>query len=159
MKMKNKKHTDKTSAQPWHKGKIEAFIRDVATGKYGLDVDAIIDRATELNNSGTAASAALAEVLAERERQITEEGFSAAKDDRHTRGELTRAATAYLTGEDSDWPAKWDKDLFKPTCYTRNIVIAAALLLAELERINRQTQRDVDTYVGTPIDGAEGGEK
>ena len=90
-------------------------------------------------------SKAVCDVLNERERQIKSEGWSAEHDDNHTDGELAQAAGCYaLFGDPSgpyrhyvpaEWP--WDRSWWKVTDYRRSLVKAAALLLAEIERVDR----------------------
>jgi hypothetical protein len=78
-------------------------------------------------------------VLAERQRQITHEGWSAAHDDAHPVGELARAGAAYAAQEPSLFP--WDDAWWKPADFRRNQVKAAALILAEGERHDRTRRR------------------
>jgi hypothetical protein len=95
-------------------------------------------------------------VLVERVRQLSEEGFDAAHDDQHTEGELSRAAACYAMGAvetitgrepmtwDDDflsalWP--WDRSWWKSKTARSDLVRAAALILAELERIDRASAR------------------
>lgn len=126
-------------------------------------------------------SAAEADVLVERRRQVEAEGWSSEHDDTHDKGELAGAAACYalhgvgyvapshypprkvytavaaaresvsekdsaLTREairmalgepkaPSKWP--WDAAWWKPTDRRRDLVKAAALLIAEIERIDR----------------------
>jgi hypothetical protein len=90
-------------------------------------------------------SRAEGDVLRERERQHYKEGFSAAHDDVHTRGELALAAAAYAVPEnvrqffeanDIDlWPFHFE--WWKPKDRRRDLVRAAALIIAEIERIDR----------------------
>jgi hypothetical protein len=88
-------------------------------------------------------SRAAEDVFAERQRQITVEGFTLECDDRHTRGELAAAAGCYaLWGADVFeeggpllWP--WDDQLWKPKSRRRDLVRAAALIIAEIERLDR----------------------
>ncbi|WP_412021498.1 hypothetical protein [Burkholderia cepacia] len=83
-------------------------------------------------------------VLAERRRQIEREGWTPKHDDEHDCGELVEAAACYaLHGGDPDpreevpagWP--WDPDWWKPASERRNLVKAGALILAEIERLDR----------------------
>lgn len=83
---------------------------------------------------------ASADVLAERRRQVEREGWTPAHDDLYSAAELPRAAAAYVLNGANDkapciWPfhAKW----WKPRDARANYVRAAALLLAEIERIDR----------------------
>ncbi len=93
------------------------------------------------------------DIYDERLRQISDEGWSLANDDRHTAGELACAAACYaiagaLPGEAARvykryWP--WDKRWFKPKSLNtsspggarRDLVRAAALIVAEIERLDR----------------------
>lgn len=85
------------------------------------------------------------DVQAERRRQIDEEGCPPILDDQHKPGELAQAAVAYLLYA---YPrATFDRTLasrlwprlsgFNPKDERRNLVRAAALALAELERFDR----------------------
>lgn len=80
-------------------------------------------------------------VVAERTRQITDEGHSCGDDDRYTRGELYSAAKAYLMALDNrinpprGWP--WPDSAWKPRDRASNLVRAGALLLAEADRLAR----------------------
>ena len=94
------------------------------------------------------------EISRERLRQINEEGWSVEHDDSHDGGELSGAAAAYALytanelhpnsqgdGFDSEhlppgWC--WDPAWFKPTTPRRNLVKAAALIVAEIERMDRK---------------------
>lgn len=82
-------------------------------------------------------SQAAVDVLAERRRQIDEEGWTADHDDEHTKGQLAAAATCYVTGRSLYWP--WLRSWWKPTTRRRNLVKAGALILAEIERLDRAT--------------------
>lgn len=94
---------------------------------------------------------AACDVLLERYRQVGREGWSAEHDDKYGRGELARAAAAYATyaghaevvreafsagDPPAAWP--WDAEWWKPAAEPRrNMVKAAALMLAEIERLDR----------------------
>jgi len=91
------------------------------------------------------------DVLAERNRQIEMEGWTRDHDDEHDTGQLAAAAAAYAleasllfpdvrTDEHQRliqriWP--WDSQWWKPKDKRRNLVRAAALALAEIERLDR----------------------
>ncbi|WP_124647086.1 hypothetical protein [Burkholderia contaminans] len=89
------------------------------------------------------ASAAARDVLAERQRQEQQEGATVEQDDTYTEAELPRAAAAYALSASGFsnaitldfWP--FSTDWWKPTTPRRNLVKAAALILAEIERIDR----------------------
>lgn len=84
-------------------------------------------------------------VLAERHRQMAVEGWTAEHDDAHTKGELARAAAAYIHDTlaglpyqglpPMGWP--FERSWWKPGTKRRNLVKAAALLVAELDRLDR----------------------
>ncbi|VFS56088.1 hypothetical protein [Raoultella planticola] len=89
-------------------------------------------------------TAAAADVLAERKRQVTAEGWTPGHDDEYEHGELADAAGCYaLSSELFDcagepprpWP--WPDEWWKPTSRRRDLVKAGALILAEIERIDR----------------------
>lgn len=86
------------------------------------------------------------DVLLERRRQVEVEGWHHARDDMYTDGELARAGSAYAAASTyyhadpyaavlSIWP--WDRSWLKPTSPRRDLVKAAALILAEIERLDR----------------------
>lgn len=101
----------------------------------------------------TAHSAAL-DVLAERCRQIDDEGYTTERDDQYIRGQLADAAGAYafwaytcnmehykVTTVPPSWP--WSPEHWKPTDQRKMLVRAGALILAEIERLDRQRAREV----------------
>lgn len=96
-------------------------------------------------------SQALSDVAAERQRQVEAEGWTPEHDDAHETGELLEAAKAYFThatdralvrpggdlaGIPFAWP--WDKKWWKPKTPRQDLVRAAALALAEIDRIKRR---------------------
>lgn len=93
------------------------------------------------------ACAALVDVAAERRRQVEKEDFDASHDDMATRGQLAGAAACYaMTGIEhwardqaikTIWP--WDEGWWKPTDRRRDLVKAGALIIAEIERLDRAT--------------------
>lgn len=86
----------------------------------------------------------MGDLLAERKRQQVAEGYSTAHDNEHTGGELALAAICYIRGTMNDggapnwqlWP--WEHRAWKPKTRRENLVRAAALLVAEIERIDRE---------------------
>ena len=92
---------------------------------------------------------AIGEIAAERQRQIEKEGWSAKHDEQHSNGELARAAACYAmpqgfrdlsiyganTIRTTVWP--WDLLWWKPKDRRRDLVRAAALIVAEIERLDR----------------------
>lgn len=97
-------------------------------------------------------SRALEDIAAERQRQMDVEGWTPEHDDTHTKGEMASAASAYAAastlyhadpyaGVLSIWP--WSRDCLKPTTPRRDLVKAGALIVAEIERLDRvATSRD-----------------
>lgn len=87
-------------------------------------------------------SPALRDVIAERQRQQSVKGYSIEQDDTYTCGELAAAAICYIEPLEAEnyWPVDWFDDSFKPSDNRRNLVKAAALLLSEIERLDRQEQ-------------------
>ena len=100
-------------------------------------------------------TAAARDVLIERRRQITVEGHSLSHDDVHDGGEMAGAAACYamhglMIEQDALrekvqrlvrelWP--WADRLWKPKDRRHDLIKAAALLLAEIERLDRITER------------------
>jgi hypothetical protein len=95
----------------------------------------------------------LDEIGAERERQITQEGWTSIHDDAHDKGEMAHAAGTYALANHSrllwiggnevplTWP--WSKRWWKPKDRRRNLVMAAALIVAEIERLDRSNSSGV----------------
>jgi hypothetical protein len=96
------------------------------------------------------------DVLDERARQINAEGWTLEHDDAHNDGDLAGAAAAYalnaacllcpynalpLDALPDSWPADWSPDWWKPATRPndarRDLVKSAALILAEIERLDR----------------------
>ncbi|MFH1806853.1 MAG: hypothetical protein ABID63_18385 [Pseudomonadota bacterium] len=95
-------------------------------------------------------STAILDIQAERDRQITVEGWTAEHDDVFRAGQLACAAAAYsahaaypvgLAGANLGnvhhvlWP--WHKCWWKPTTPRRDLVKAGALIVAEIDRLDR----------------------
>lgn len=93
-------------------------------------------------NSEIRLNSAARDVVAERQRQVSAEGYSLFRDDLYVKGELAEAASTYarLAGKpgsmSSAWP--WGQATFKPSAdRRRDLVKAGALILAEIERLDR----------------------
>ncbi|ENZ3813698.1 hypothetical protein ACV344_32020 [Pseudomonas aeruginosa] len=83
------------------------------------------------------------DVQAERRRQNTAEGWTPEHDDLYCAAELPRAAAAYiLNGANDEAPAIWpfSAKWWKPRDARSNYVRAGALILAEIERLDRARQ-------------------
>lgn len=95
-----------------------------------------------------AMSRAARDVLAERQRQITAEGWTPEHDDQHDAGDMAAAAACYALHADAGlilasqrtrpahWP--WDRKWWKPGPTRRMLEKAGALILAEMERLDRR---------------------
>lgn len=99
------------------------------------------------------------EIAAERKRQIEVEGWAPEHDDEHATGELSLAATAYVSTVaaglqtisftskplkvsgymDIPMPKYWPfaPSWWKPKSLRRDLIRAAALIVAEIERLDR----------------------
>jgi hypothetical protein len=94
------------------------------------------------DENNTQLNRAARDVLAERIRQVAAEGYLLRADDRYVKGEMAVAASCYAecagkpNSGSTAWP--WGANTFKPsTDRRRDLVKAAALLLAEIERVDR----------------------
>ncbi|TPW33221.1 hypothetical protein FJU08_01255 [Martelella alba] len=111
-----------------------------------------------VKNGGPETVKAMLDVIRERFRQIGEEGFTPADDDKYEGPDLARAAACMLSFALRDhvgillqsrlnylipvlWPASWDWQWFKNSDYRRTLVKVCALLLAEIERVDRAEAR------------------
>ncbi|WP_227788352.1 hypothetical protein [Pseudomonas aeruginosa] len=80
------------------------------------------------------------DVQAERRRQVEAEGWTPEHDDLYCAAELPRAAAAYiLSGANDEAPAIWpfSAKWWKPRDARANYMRAGALILAEIERLDR----------------------
>ena len=103
---------------------------------------------------------AIDDIAAERARQIGAYGYTPQHDDRHRKGELGLAAACYaapsrmfvakpLSGRGYEmymayqdaWP--WDSKFWQPKSRREDLVRAAALIVAEIERIDRDVAKAV----------------
>lgn len=99
-------------------------------------------------------SDAARDVLAERKRQVEVEGWTPEHDDEHATGAMAAAAACYAlsaaatVSESEYWRAKrddavkelwpWDHEWWKPNGQRRILEKAGALILAEIERLDRR---------------------
>lgn len=93
----------------------------------------------------------VAEIRAERERQVAVEGYSENHDNDHANGELATAADIYfkwavgatvsLDSHDVPMAWPWGKEYWKPKQPRRMLIIAAALYRAEIDRLKRRKDR------------------
>jgi hypothetical protein len=103
---------------------------------------------TAMTELAEVATPAIVDICRERMRQVRQEGWSPEHDDTHSAGELAAAAACYaasakghgfilLDRAPSRWP--WSADWWKPTSRRRDLVKAGALIVAEIERLDRAT--------------------
>lgn len=132
-------HADNT---PWLR------LAHIICADAGIPPGRIDDRLEALRDKleadrAPATSAAALDVLAERRRQIEKEGWTPEGDDRHRSGEMAQAAACYaiksagLSAPAKFWP--WSVHWFKGSDPRRCLVKAGALILAEIERLDRKT--------------------
>lgn len=105
-------------------------------------------------------STALDDIATERARQIDIEGYDIFHDDEHHDGSLAGVAACYAimaqrqaqfgagamrTTPPVAWPIRWLSSFWKPKDSRRNLVIAGALIVAEIERLDRASaKKDAD---------------
>lgn len=120
---------------------------------YQVEVKFSASDATKMVEAAIAASgypwtAAARDVLAERRRQQEVEGWTPESDDRYIDCDLARAAATYALCTKAHelkvcdvvawpWPIHW----WKPTTYRNNLKKAGALILAEIERLDRAAEK------------------
>lgn len=131
-------------------GKMLAQVMEaaVANGANSVSMpDELVEVAAWLSgvqpNPANGQTRAVRDVIAERRRQIEVEGRAPEHDDRHGAHELAEAAACYClssAGKPFDyfetmWP--WERWWFKVSDPRRDLVKAGALVLAEIERLDR----------------------
>lgn len=110
----------------------------------------------------------IADIVRERKRQVVVEGHTRLHDDQHDASEIANAAAAYCVsaalGIETPapkttqnysvlralWP--WDAASFKPKTPRDDLVRAAALIVAEIERIDRTADSHPDRTRLTALD-------
>ena len=122
--------------------------RDEARAQVAFNPTTVMAGATETPR-------AWLDVMGERVRQITVEGWTTEHDDTHVEGELAGAASAYAMSAAAaiqlrrDAPLRdippffmFDPSRWKPTNARRDLVKAGALILAEIERLDRAADKE-----------------
>lgn len=109
--------------------------------------EAELDRLRSLTAAQGVPSQAAIDVIVERRRQVEAEGWTAQHDDQHDEGELAKAASCYAAASVPGcmdlmraralalWP--WETWWWKPSDRRQNLIKAGALILAEIERLDR----------------------
>lgn len=98
---------------------------------------------------------AVGDIAAERQRQVSVEGWTPEHDDQHRPGDLACAAGCYAIHaglpdrarvpkgySPQDWP--WDHVWWKPKDRRRDLVRAGALIAAEIERLDRMPKAETE---------------
>lgn len=132
---------DDFEAEAKRQGFKELHLRKDDAGVY---VNSNVQRAWHFWNAALSTTPSAAkDVLTERERQKQVEGWTPEHDDMYAFGELRKAAVCYALNDrflgnvlNPDW-WPWPNQWWKPASDRRNLVKAAALILAEIERLDR----------------------
>lgn len=108
-----------------------------------------LSRQLEEAREALSATPAIRDIAAERQRQIIAEGWTPEHDDTHDGGELAAAAACYAHSASRSphsvlhlWPWSWDwfKQRDEPR---RKLIKAGALIVAEIERLDRRAKETV----------------
>lgn len=84
----------------------------------------------------------LHEIGNERRRQFEEEGHTPEIDDQFINGQLADAAACYTVTNNKDMLECWPVDFkWNPKNRRRDLIRAAALIIAEIERLDRILER------------------
>ena len=88
------------------------------------------------------------DVLAERRRQVDQEGYSLENDDAHSNGQIARAAADYaMPGQHPIPGVGWASNKAKHSRRDQ-LIKAGALVLAEIERLDRALANSSDGILG-----------
>ena len=138
---------------------LEDWVQHTSMSDQGLNEQ--IKKTRELLEAQSPTwSTAVRDLLAERRRQVREEGHTLERDDQYTEGQLAQAASTYAFWADSRgarqddhidylnskpialWP--WPKEYWKPTSPRLMLIKAGALILAEIERLDRMPKGEAE---------------
>ena len=144
------------TALEWTAGTLQMLIKGrwrdvkesdrVSIGNAVKTISDVLDMADAALATAPTMSEGVRDVLAERRRQVEQEGWTPEHDDQHAKGEMAFAAASYAMssarhplvmkyGVPGNWP--WAAEWWKPTTRRHDLVKAGALILAEIERIDR----------------------
>lgn len=135
---------------------LETYVKSPDFDRVTAERDSLQQRLTAVDERADVlrSGSALGDVHLERLRQIDVENRSPVDDDDYSLGQLAYAAAGYAQGSvpaqqvqgclrPSYWP--WHPRWWKPGSPRRMLVKAAALILAEIERIDRVALKPADT--------------
>ena len=121
------------------------------------NIRAALDRRFGACSQPPEMSSAATDVVAERARQISQEGWTIEHDDEHDPGVLASGACAYSLhaadvlfphsqgdggwGESPPHMWMWSAEWWRPTTPRRDLVKAGALILAEIEKLDRAVEK------------------
>jgi hypothetical protein len=131
----------------------------------------VLERIFEFFGMRVRIPASILAIAAERQRQITAEGWTPEHDDDHAPGEMALAASCYaetpslrrknrlageeqidIAGSPDNWP--WDREWWKPQDNRRDLIRAGALIAAELDLADRKRKtRAVRNTAALPNEG------
>lgn len=126
---------------PWEIDQASVFIRALTAER-----DQALAECERLRAALRAVlTPAALDVLTERQRQVEGEGWTPEHDDTHANGEMAGAAACYALTGVSGWAPErailrfwpWALKWWKPSTPRRDMVKAAALAIAEIERLDR----------------------
>lgn len=134
--IKRGEHLSSPSATPDDVGKIVAWLRSNPPQFHEWGPSEYADAIERGDWRDTPSNGGWRDILAERRRQIDAEGYTLEHDDAHVHGEIANAAADYALPGQSPLSGSWAADkALKPR--RQQLVIAGALILAEIERIDR----------------------
>lgn len=120
------------------------------------DVRALTDERDRLAAEAADLTAAARDVLAERRRQVEAEGWTHERDDAYRDGSMALAAGSYCESAARPvrvtrqlgplerpklWPPSWSMKWWKPRNPRADLIRAGALILAEIERLDRAAMK------------------
>ncbi len=132
-------------------GDLDRLLTLIETAHEHGDEIAIVEQAAKVRAALTPsalsgdAGEGLAAIASERTRQIEVEGWSPEHDDEHADCQMAGAAACYAMSAIPHWAKHeairllwpWSKDWWKPRSHRENLVRAGALIVAEIDRIDR----------------------
>lgn len=123
-----------------HVATLGEMFQQCANERRMIEADALAAAIAALRLSAGADGVGL--IAAERQRQVSVEGWTTVHDDGHELGEMARAASCYAMPDGWRhqlvklcWP--WDATWWKPGDRIRELVKAGALVAAEIDRLQR----------------------